>query len=93
MPCLRSEGTRHLLEAKQQEVQQLKSELERREAECVALRRQLQTPGGGGGGGSGRGGEGWAGRGLQGPLEGSGGSGEVSSGAIEVRPGWAWAQV
>ena len=80
----RSEGTRHLLEAKQQEVQQLQSELERREAECVGLRRQLQAPSGAGGGG---GGEGWACGGLQGSLEGGGGSGEVSSGAIEVRSG------
>ena len=37
----RAEGTRHLLEAKQQEVVQLQAELERREAECGHLKQVL----------------------------------------------------
>lgn len=37
----RTEGTRHLLEAKQQEVLQLQAELERREAECGRLKQVL----------------------------------------------------
>ena len=37
----RAEGTRHLLEAKQQEVLQLQAELERREADCGQLKQVL----------------------------------------------------
>ena len=37
----RAEGTRHLLEAKQQEVLQLQAELERRKAECGQLKQVL----------------------------------------------------
>ena len=42
----RSEGARHLIEAKEQEVRQLQAELERREAECSGLRQQLHSSGG-----------------------------------------------
>ena len=37
----RSEGVRHLLEAKQNELQQIQTELEGKEKECEQLKRQL----------------------------------------------------